>query len=29
MADEIQLKPCSFFLVRYVPDVIRDEGLNI
>lgn len=29
MAGEVQLKPCSFFLVRYVPDIVRDEGLNI
>ncbi len=29
MAEETQLKPCSFFLVRYVPDVVRGEGLNI
>ena len=29
MAEETQLKPCSFFLVRYVPDIVRDEGLNI
>jgi len=29
MADETQLKPCTFFLVRYVPDIVRDEGLNI
>ncbi len=29
MADETQLRPCSFFLVRYVPDIVRDEGLNI
>jgi hypothetical protein len=29
MAEESQLKPCSFFLVRYVPDIVRDEGLNI
>jgi len=27
MAEET--KPCSFFLVRYVPDIVRDEGLNI
>ncbi len=24
-----KLKPGSFFLVRYVPDLVRDEGLNI
>jgi hypothetical protein len=29
MADETQPKPCTFFLVRYVPDIVRDEGLNI
>ena len=29
MAGEAQPKPCSFFLVRYVPDIVRDEGLNI
>jgi hypothetical protein len=29
MAEEPRFKPCSFFLVRYVPDVVRDEGLNI
>ena len=29
MAEDIQLKPCSFFLVRYVPDIVRGEGLNI
>ncbi len=29
MAEEAQLKSCSFFLVRYVPDIVRDEGLNI
>lgn len=29
MTEEAQLKPCSFFLVRYVPDIVRDEGLNI
>jgi len=29
MTDETRLKPCSFFLVRYVPDIVRDEGLNI
>lgn len=27
--DESKLKACSFFLVRYVPDLVRDEGLNI
>ena len=26
---ESKLKSCSFFLVRYVPDIVRDEGLNI
>lgn len=29
MAEEGKLKACSFFLVRYVPDLMRDEGLNI
>ncbi len=29
MTDVTELKPCSFFLVRYVPDPVRDEGLNI
>ncbi|MBI4164373.1 MAG: DUF3037 domain-containing protein [Acidobacteria bacterium] len=29
MAEDVQLKPCSFFLVRYVPDIVRGEGLNI
>lgn len=29
MTDEAGLKPCSFFVVRYVPDLVRDEGLNI
>ncbi len=29
MAEESKLKPCSFFLVRYVPDLLRDEALNI
>jgi hypothetical protein len=29
MTDEARLKPCSFFVVRYVPDLVRDEGLNI
>jgi len=29
MPDEVQPKPCTFFLVRYVPDIVRDEGLNI
>ena len=29
MADDAQPKPCTFFLVRYVPDIVRDEGLNI
>jgi hypothetical protein len=24
-----QAKPCSYFLVRYVPNLLRDEGLNI
>ena len=29
MAEQSQPKACSFFLVRYVPDIVRDEGLNI
>ena len=29
MAERTKLKGCSFFLIRYVPDVVRDEGLNI
>ncbi len=29
MPEEAKLKTCSFFLVRYVPDLVRDEGLNI
>ncbi len=29
MSEETQLKQCAFFLVRYVPDIVRDEGLNI
>lgn len=29
MTEEAKLKTCSFFLVRYVPDLVRDEGLNI
>jgi len=29
MAEKTKLKGCSFFLIRYVPDVVRDEGLNI
>lgn len=29
MPEEAQPKPCTFFLVRYVPDIVRDEGLNI
>lgn len=29
MAEESKLKECSFMLVRYVPDLVRDEGLNI
>ena len=29
MVEAEQLKTCSFFLVRYVPDIVRDEGLNI
>lgn len=29
MPDETQPRPCTFFLVRYVPDIVRDEGLNI
>jgi hypothetical protein len=26
---EAKPKPCSYFLVRYVPNLLRDEGLNI
>lgn len=29
MAAEAKLKQCSFFLVRYVPDLVRGETLNI
>ena len=29
MADEDSLKPCAYYLVRYVPDTERDEFLNI
>lgn len=29
MTEEGKSKPCSFFLVRYVPDLVRDECLNI
>lgn len=29
MPEERKLTECSFFLVRYVPDVVRDEVLNI
>ncbi len=29
MAEERKLKECSLFLVRYVPDAVRDEFLNI
>jgi hypothetical protein len=29
MAEESKLRECSFFLVRYVPDLVRDEALNI
>jgi DUF3037 family protein len=29
MTAESKLKECSFFLVRYVPDLVRDEFLNI
>ncbi len=29
MSEETKLKECSFYLVRYVPDIVRDEGLNI
>jgi len=29
MVEESKLKECSFFLVRYVPDLVRDEALNI
>ena len=29
MADELSLKPCSYYLVRYVPSAEREEFLNI
>lgn len=29
MRDEPKLKPCSFLLLRYVPDLRRDEALNL
>jgi len=29
MADESDLKPCSYYLVRYVPNAEREEFLNI
>lgn len=29
MADDSQLKKCALFLVRYVPDLVRDESVNI
>ena len=29
MDDEGKMKKCAYFLVRYVPDIVRDEGLNI
>ena len=29
MSDQPKLKPCSFFLLRYVPDLRRDEALNL
>lgn len=29
MDEEGKLKQCSFFLVRYVPNIVRDEALNI
>ncbi len=29
MAEVSKPKECSFFLVRYVPDPVRDEGLNV
>ncbi len=29
MSEESALKECSYFLVRYVPDLVRDEFLNI
>jgi len=29
MANESELKECSYFLVRYVPDVAKEEFLNI
>src|SRR5579863_4465210 len=29
MTDESKLKKCTLFLVRYVPDLVRDESVNI
>lgn len=29
MAEENKLRTCSYFLVRYVPDILREEFLNI
>jgi Protein of unknown function (DUF3037) len=29
MADDSKLKKCALFLVRYVPDLVRDESVNI
>lgn len=29
MADESKLKKCALFMVRYVPDLVRDESVNI
>ena len=29
MADDGKLKKCALFTVRYVPDLLRDESLNI
>ena len=29
MAEDSKLKQCSYFLVRYVPDVVKEEFLNV
>ena len=29
MGEESKMKQCSFFLIRYVPNLVRDEALNI
>jgi hypothetical protein len=29
MIEQAQLKPCSYFVVRYAPNLLRSEGLNI